>query len=157
MATTSTFRLDLKVRAPITNDPRTPGSDAGAIDITWMLNSSEVTKRFVRTYSIAASSSQSLDLASALTDAFGTALTFATVKGVLLVNRSTSSTKASKVGWTSNGVPIISAAATSPFNPVYLLTNESGTAVTASTGDIILVYNDDASASADIEVVIVGT
>ena len=139
MATTSTCRLDLKVRAPIVNDPLTPGSDDGAIDVSVLMNSTQVTKRFRRTYSIAASSSQSLDLVSALTDAFGTALPFA------------------KVGWTSNGVPFISAAATTPLSPCYLFVNTSGTTVTGGTGDIILVYNDDASASADIEVLILGT
>jgi len=157
MATTSTCRLDLKVRAPIVNDPLTPGSDDGAIDVSVLMNSTQVTKRFRRTYSIAASSSQSLDLVSALTDAFGTALTFATVKLILIKNKSNSSTKAAKVGWTSNGVPFISAAATTPLNPCYLFVNTSGTTVTGGTGDIILVYNDDASASADIEVLILGT
>ena len=157
MATTSTCRLDLKIRAPIVNDPATPGSDDGAIDLSLLLNSTQITKRHRKVYSIAASSSQSLDLVSALNDAFGTALTFSTVKLIFIRNKSTSSTKAAKVGWTANGVPFISAAATTPLQPCYLFVNTAGTTVTAGTGDIILVYNDDASASADIEVLILGT
>lgn len=156
MATTSTARLDLKLRAPTVQD-NPPASDDGAIDIALFMDSSDITKRHRKTYNIAASSSQSLDLVSALTDAFGTALTFATVKLILIRNKSTSATKAAKVGWTSNGVPFISAAGTTPLNPCYLFVNTNGTAVTSGTGDLILVYNDDANASADIEVLILGT
>ena len=156
MATRSNLRLKLSVRAPIVQDSP-PASDDGAIDISLLLDSTAITKRHRKTYNIAASSSQSLDLVSALTDAFGMALTFSTVKLILIKNKSTSASKAAKVGWTSNGVPFISAAGTTPLNPCYLFVNTSGTAVTAGTGDIILVYNDDASASADIEVLILGT
>jgi len=156
MATRSNLRLKLSLRCPTVQDSP-PASDDGAIDISLLLGATEITKRHRKTYTIAASSSQSLDLVSALTDAFGTALTFSTVKLILIRNKSTSATKAGKVGWTSNGVPFISAAATSPVNPVYLWVNTSGTTVTSGTGDIILVYNDDANASADIEVLILGT
>ena len=104
MATRSSLRLKLSVRAPIVQDSP-PASDDGAIDLSLLLDSTAITKRHRKTYTIAASSSQSLDLVSALTDAFGTALTFATVKLILIRNKSTSATKAAKVGWTSNGVP----------------------------------------------------
>lgn len=156
MATRTTARLKLSLRCPTVQDSP-PASDDGAIDISLLLGATEVTKRHRKTYTIAPSSSQSLDLVSALTDAFNNALTFSTVKLILIRNKSTSATKAGKVGWTSNGVPFISAAATSPVNPVYLWVNTAGTTVTGGTGDIILVYNDDPNASADIEVVILGS
>ena len=156
MATRSTARLNLSLRCPIVQDSP-PASDDGAIDVSLLMDATAITKRHRKTYSIAASSSQSLDLVSALTDAFGTALTFSTVKLIFIRNKSTSATKAAKVGWTSNGVPFISAAATTPVNPIYLFVNTSGTAVTAGTGDIILLHNDDPNASADIEIAILGS
>lgn len=157
MSYTSSAHVDIKIRAPIVGDQYTPGADPGDIDLSLFLNSTQVTKRHHKTYNVAASSSQSLDLVSALTDIGGNALTFSTVKLIFVRNRSTSATKASKIGWTSNGVPFISAAATSPLNPCYLWINTGGTTVTGSTGDIILVYNDDAGAAADIEVLILGS
>lgn len=157
MAYTSSFRLELKVRAPQNGDKTSPGSDPGAIDLSMYLNSTDITKVHHKTYNIAASSSQSLDLVSALLDVGGNAITFTKVKAIVVVNRSTSATRASKIGWTSNGVPFISAAATTPLKPVYVFVNSDGTTVTAGTGDIVLVYNDDPNAAADIEVLICGS
>lgn len=157
MSYTNSLKVDIKVRAPQTGDQYTPGADAGSIDFSAFLNSTAITKRHHKVYNVAASGSQSLDLASALTDIGGNALTFSTVKFILVHNRSTSASKGSTVGWSSNGVPFISAAATSPVNPIYVWMNVNGTTVTASTGDIILVANTDASAAADIEVLILGS
>lgn len=157
MATVSTARVELHVRAPIVNDAATPGNDPGQLDLNVMFSSSEITKRHRKVYTIAASSSTSLDLVSALLDAFGNALTFATVKMIVARNRSTSSTAAASIGWSSNGVPFISAAATSPFQPLYVWINKNGTTVTAGTGDLIVLANADANASADIELFICGT
>ena len=156
MAVTNTGRIALKIRAPAVQDnPR--ASSAGAIDALVRLSSTDITKRHHRIYNVGASGSTSLDLVSALNDSFGGSQTFSTVKVIYIRNRSTSATRGGTVGWSSNGVPFISAAATSPVNPVYLWVNTSGTTVTAGTGDIILIANSDAAAAADIEVLILGT
>lgn len=156
MSTTCTARFDLQIRAPLTQD-NPLGTIPASIDSLVQFSSSEVTKRHYRVYNISASGSQSLDLASALEDGFGNALTFAKVKAMVVRNRSTSSTAACTVERPgSNGVPILSAAGTIAVDPVLVYTNKAGATVTASTGDLISINNADANASADIEVLILG-
>ena len=156
MATTATARFDLHVKAPLMQD-NPVASSPGDIDSLVMFNSTEVTKRHYKVYAIAASGSQSLDLASALTDAYGTALTFAKVKALVVRNKSTSATAAATVERpSSNGVPILSAAGTIALDPIFIYVNKAGATVTASTGDLISVNNADSAASADIEVLILG-
>lgn len=156
MSTTNSVRVKVELHAPSVQDNPKAAAGNDFID-SILMDSTVITKVHRKKYTVAASSSQSLDLVSALLDAFGTALTFASVKLIYVYNRSNSSTKQSKIGWTSNGLPFISAAGTTPFNPLYLLVNLNGITATAGTGDICLVYNDDASASADFDVVIAGT
>lgn len=156
MAVTNTGRVALKIRAPAVQDNPRAGSP-GEIDALVRLSATDITKRHHRTYSVGASGSTNLDLVSALSDSFGGAQTFSTVKLIYVRNRSTSATRGGTVGWASNGVPFISAAANSPVNPIYLWINTGGTTVTAGTGDIITITNSDSAAAADIEVLILGT
>jgi hypothetical protein len=156
MSTTGTVRLDLKIRAPLVQD-NPAGTIPGEIDALIQLSGVEVTKRHYKRYTIAASGAQSLDLVSALADGFGNALTFTKVKFLAVVNRSTSLTAAGTLERpASNGVPIISAAATVPIDPLIVIVNKAGATVTAGTGDLISVNNGDASASADFDVLIAG-
>lgn len=156
MSTVNSIRAKVEIHAPSVQDNPKAGAANDFVDSV-LLDSTVITKIHRKSYIIAPSSSQSLDLVSELLDAFGTALTFATVKLIYIYNRSTSSSKQSKVGWTSNGVPFISAASTTPFNPLYLLIDLNGVTVTSSTGDIILLYNDDPNASATFDFVCAGT
>lgn len=156
MATTATARFDLKISAPLSQDNPAAASP-GDIDSLVKFSSSEITKRHYKVYNIAASGSQSLDLVSALTDAYGTALTFAKVKALVVRNKSTSTTAAATVERpSSNGVPILSAAGTIAVDPIFVYVNKAGATVTASTGDLISINNADSAASADIEVLILG-
>jgi len=157
MSYTKSLRVEVKVRAPQTGDQYTPGSDAGAIDFSRFLNSTAITKRFHKTYNVAASSSTNVDFYGGAAGIGGNGQNWSTVKFILVRNLSTSATKACKVGWSSNGLLVPSAAGTIPCNPVFVFMNESGTAVTADTGDIFTLYNDDASAAADIEIIACGT
>ena len=156
MSTIASLTADLKIRAPLTQD-NPAGTIPGDMDILFQLSNTLGPKRHYKTYTIAASSAQSLDLASALADGFGTALTFSTVKFIAVQNLSTSATAAATVERPANGVPFLSAAGTVPCNPGFIWMNKAGTTVTASTGDLIAINNSDASASADIRVLIVGT
>lgn len=157
MSTTATARLDIKIRAPLTQD-NPGGTLPGEIDALIQFSSTEITKRHCRRYTIAASGSQSLDLASALEDGFGNALTFTKVKLIVVRNLSTSATAAATLERpSSNGVPILSAAATMPIDPLVVIVNKAGATVTASTGDLISINNSDANASAEFDVLIAGT
>lgn len=156
MSTTCTARFDCQVRAPLTQD-NPLGTIPASIDALVQFSSSEVTKRHHKVYNIAASGSQSLDLASALEDGFGNALTFAKVKAIVVRNRSNSATAACTFERpSSNGVPILSAAGTVAVDPLFVYVNKAGAPVTASTGDLISINNADANASADVEVLILG-
>lgn len=156
MATTSTFRIDMKVSAPLTQD-NPVGTIPADIDCLVQLGSSDITKRHYKRYTIAASGSQSLDLASALEDGFGNALTITKVKVFIVRNRSTSASAAATVERpSSNGVPILSAAGTIGLDPLFVYINKAGATVTASTGDLISINNADASASAEFDVLICG-
>lgn len=156
MATTATARVDLKVAAPLTQD-NPVGTIPADIDSLVSFSSSEITKRHYKRYTIAASSAQSLDLASALEDGFGNALTFTKVKLMVVRNRSTSASAAGSVERpSSNGVPLLSAAGTIALDPLFVYVNKAGVTVTASTGDLISINNDDASASAEFDVLICG-
>ena len=157
MATTATARVDLKVAAPLTQD-NPVGTIPADIDSLVSFSSSEITKRHYKRYTIAASSAQSLDLASALEDGFGNALTFTKVKLMVVRNRSTSASAAGSVERpSSNGVPLLSAAGTIALDPLFVYVNKAGVTVTASTGDLISINNDDASASAEFDVLICGS
>lgn len=156
MSTTGTLRLDLKVRAPLVQD-NPAGAIPGDIDCLVQLDSSDITKRHYKRYTIAASSAQSFDLVSALADGFGNALTFTKVKVMIVKNRSTSLTAAATVERpSSNGVPILSAAGTIALDPLFVYVNKAGAVVTASTGDLVSLNNADASASAEFDVLIAG-
>lgn len=156
MSTTGTFRLDLKVRAPLVQD-NPAGSIPADIDCLVQLDSTAITKRHYKRYTIAASSAQSLDLVSALTDGFGNALTFTKVKAIVVKNRSTSATAAGSLERpASNGVPFLDAAASIEIDPLVVIVNKTGVTVTSGTGDLISVNNDDASASAEFDVLIAG-
>lgn len=157
MSYTKSLRVEVKVRAPQTGDQYTPGSDAGAIDFSRFLNSTAITKVHHKTYNVAASSSTNVDFYGGAAGIGGNGQNWSTVKFILVRNLSTSATKACKVGWSSNGLLVPSAAGTIPCNPVFVFMNESGTAVTADTGDIFTLYNDDTSAAADIEIIACGT
>lgn len=156
MATSLTARFDLHVRAPLVQDNPAASSPA-SIDSLVNLSSSDVTKRHHKVYTVAASGAQSIDIAGSATDAYGTVLTFSKVKAIVVRNRSTAATAAATVERPASGVPFISTAATVAVDPVAILVNKAGWTVTAGTGDLIAVNNADSAASADIEVLILGT
>lgn len=156
MSTTATFRADVKVSAPLTQD-NPVGTIPADIDCLVQLSNTEIPKRHYKRYTVAASSALSLDLASALEDGFGNALTVTKVKVVIVKNRSTSGSAAASVERpSSNGVPLLSAAGTIALDPLFMYINKAGVTVTASTGDLLSINNDDASASAEFDVLICG-
>lgn len=101
--------------------------------------------------------SETLDLAGALTGAFGSTLTFTKLK--VLYIRNTSTTDNLIVGNATNPVPLFSDASDKyPIPPggILLITapNASGIAVTASTGDGIKI--DAGSATITYDIVMIG-
>jgi hypothetical protein len=110
---------------------------------------------------VAASSTDSLDLAGSLTDVFGATLTFARIKLIYVSAASGNTNNVNVTRPASNGVPLFLAAgdgiAVKPDGAfVWIAPDASGVAVTASTGDLIDIVNSGAGSSVTYDIVVVG-
>lgn len=111
---------------------------------------------------VAASATDSLDLAGALTSAFGASLTFAKVKLIAVKAAAGNTNSVVVTRPASNGVPLFTAAGDSmPLLPgasvVWCSPNAAGVAVTAGTGDLLDIVNSAAGTSVSYDILIVGT
>jgi hypothetical protein len=111
---------------------------------------------------LAASATENLDLAAVLTDAFGSAITFARVKA-LIVSAATANTNNVLVGGAASNGFINWVGDTSDIVVVrpgglfaLIAPDATGYAVTASTGDILKVANSTSGTSVTYDIAIVG-
>lgn len=122
--------------------------------------SGQVDRVFTDQRTLSASANEDLDLAAALTDAFGATITFAKVKAILIIADAgnTNNVQVTRPG--SNGVPAFLAAgdgvAIKPGG-AFLLYDPVGITVTAGTGDLINVANSGGSTGVTYKVIILGT
>lgn len=128
----------------------TEGAGAGAANMIWSDR---------RT--IAASATDSLDLAGSLTGPFGTTLTFARIKMLLVLAATGNTNNVNVVRPASNGVPLGLAAGDGfPVKPGGMFwwydPSAAGVAVTAGTGDLLDLVNSAVGTSVTYDVVIVG-
>jgi len=111
---------------------------------------------------LALSTSENLDLAGSLTDAYGSTITFARIKmvyvkaasdngGNIVVGGAAANTF---VGWFANSSDKVNVAGGQMFQVV--APDATGWAVTAGTADILKVENDDGAAEATYDIIIVG-
>lgn len=117
---------------------------------------------FSDTRTLTASSTETLDLAGVLTDAYGNTLTFARVKGIL-VKAAVGNANDVQVGgnasnfftnWILGTTPQI---VVKPGGLFMLLANDAiGYAVTASTGDLLKIANSSSGTSVTYDIVIIG-
>lgn len=110
---------------------------------------------------LAASASENLDLAGALTDALGATLTFARIKAVIIAADAGNSNNVNVIREATNGVPLFLAAGDGiPVRPggvfAWIAPDATAVAVTAGTGDLLSVANSGAGTSVTYDVVIVG-
>jgi hypothetical protein len=126
------------------------GTGADAADRMW-----------AKRRTVAASTTDSIDVSGSLVDSFNNTVAFAKVKAVQVINRSTTQTL-SLTRPAANGVPIFTAAGdTVPIPPggffMLVAPGAAGLAtVTAGTGDLIDIVNP-AGGSADYDICIIGT
>jgi len=156
------------------------GDYSSALDLTTALASLTVTrgaafdngtgagqadKIFSDTRTLGISASEDLDLAGVLLDAFGAAITFARVKG-LMIAASPSNTNNVLVGGVTNGfVGFLTPAATGiiTLRPGSFLcvgcgsADATGFVVTPATGDLLHVANSGAGTSVTYDVVVIGS
>jgi hypothetical protein len=122
----------------------------------------QAAKVFSDSRNLAASANESLDLAGGLTDAFGSTLTFLTVKALIVVARATNTNDVLVGGAGSNAFvgPFnanTSTIAVRPGGVVLFAAPATGWTVTASTGDLLRIANSAGTTAVDYDIIIVGT
>lgn len=111
---------------------------------------------------LAASTSESLDLAGSLTDAFGATITFARVKAIYIAAASGNTNNVLVGGAASNGFATWVGDATDvvvvrPGGALLLAAPDATAyAVTAATGDLLKIANSGSGTSVTYDVVIIG-
>lgn len=140
------FPIDLRAQTTVA-----PGTGSGYADLV-----------FADERTIAASSTENLDLAGALTSPLGQTLTFVKVKTIMIVASSANTNNVVVGGAGSNTFIGPFADATDkiavPPGGILLLTHPgAGWTVTASTGDILLVGNSGSGSGVTYKVVLIGT
>lgn len=110
---------------------------------------------------LSASANEDLDLAGSLSDAFGSTLTFARIKGLIVAASSANTNNVVVSRPASNGVPIFGAASDAiSVRPGGLLAwvapDATAVAVTAGTGDLINIANSSSGTSVTYDIVLIG-
>lgn len=118
-------------------------------------------KVFSDSRTIAASATDSLDLAGALLDALGDAFTPARIKALYVFAAAANTNNVNVTRPAANGVPLFLAAGDGiPVRPgglfVWVAPDATGVAVTAGTGDLIDIVNSGAGTSVTYDILIVG-
>jgi hypothetical protein len=129
----------------------TPGTGAGKAD-----------KLYAASRTIAASTSENLDLAGGLTDPLGATLTFVKVKAILVIASSANTNNVVLGGAASNTFtgPFVDATdkvSVPPGGAVLLTHPGAGWTVTAATGDILTVANSSSGTTVTYTVLLIGT
>jgi hypothetical protein len=136
--------------------------------LDWSVNlangtgSGQASQAWSDTRSLAGSATENIDLAGSLTGPFGTTLTFAKLKLLLVRARSTNNAanNVNVARGSSNGVPLFLAASdgvTLQPGGIFLFFDPIGVAVTAGTGDILTITNSAGTNTVDFDIVVIGT
>lgn len=111
---------------------------------------------------LAASGTESLDLAGSLVDGLGRALTFTKIKAVIVIASDGNTNNVQVTRPAANGLPIFLAAgdglALTPGGIfVFVDPSAAGVTVTAGTGDLFTLTNSAAGTGVTYDVIIIGT
>jgi hypothetical protein len=131
------------------------------INLTSGTGANAADRLFSDTRTLAASGTEDLDLAGVLVDVFGTVLTFARIKMILVSAAAANTNNVNVSRTTSNGVPLFLAATDGiPVRPggLFLWAAPDATAVpvTAGTGDLLTVANSAGTTGVTYDIVIIG-
>lgn len=142
---TGSVPFSLAVEAALTD-----GTTAGKAD-----------RVFADTRTLGASGTENLDLAGTLTDSYGAALTFATIKAVIIRAAAANTNDVQVTRPASNGVVLFMAAgdgiAIKPGYAFAFFGTGAGVAVTAGTGDILTITNSAGGTGVTYDILIIGT
>jgi hypothetical protein len=131
------------------------------LDLASGTGASQADRLFTDTRTLAASATEDLDLAAALTDAFGSSLTFAKLKGLIITADAGNTNDVQLTRPATNGVPIFLAAGDGfgikPGGAFALFWPGTGVTVTAATGDLLTLTNSAGGTGVTYSIVIIGT
>lgn len=159
-------QISVQVIAEQTNpaDLSTPTDPLTLIRTLSLVNgtgANQADRIFHDTRTITASATDSLDLAGVLTDKFGSTLTFAKLKALIVAASSANTNNVVVTRPATNGVPLFSAAGDAcpvlPGGHFWWMAPGAGVTVTATTGDLIDMVNSGGGSSVIYDVVILGT
>jgi hypothetical protein len=164
---TLTSRLVVSAIAELTNafdlaPGRVPLEFTKALDLASGTGLNQADRIFHDQRTLAASASEDLDLAGGLTDAFGATLTFARVKGLIIVAAAANTNNVVIGNATANAFvgPFGAATHTLAVRPGGVLAlfapDATAYAVTAGTGDLLKVLNSAGGTSVTYDLIIVG-
>lgn len=165
MPLTATIAASVKSLLTGSSDMGTPQSDfieAFSLAITNGTGADQANNVFADERSIAASSSEELDLAGVLANALNATLTFTAIKAILIVADADNGGNITIGGAATNTFvgPFGDATDTIVLGPgdAFLVTRRSaaGMGVTAGTGDKLKFANSDAGAAGVYRVIIIG-
>ena len=164
-----THLVDLRVSAKITGEvsvaadlgnPKKALNVSAILDLLTGVTAGKADLVFADTRTLTASSTESLDLAGGLTDAFGAAITFVEVVAILIKPASGNTNNVLVGGAASNGfaTPFGDASDVIKVTPkgFLMLVSDEGYAVTAGTGDLLKIANSGSGSSVTFDIVIVG-
>lgn len=162
--TVSTMRIQAagQQTKTIAGSPASFNFDIGAnYALTDGTTAGKADRLFTDTRTLGASATENLDLAAALTDAYGASLTFVTIKAVIIVAAAGNTNNVEITRPATNGVALFMAAsdgiALKPGYGFAWMGSGIGVTVTAGTGDLITVTNSGAGTSVTYTVCIIGT
>ncbi len=133
-----------------------------AIQLGTGTGSGQADLMFSDTRTLSASATENIDLAGSLTDAFGTTITFVTIKVVKICAATANTNNVVVGGAASNGFLGMFDDATDkirvkPQGCFVWVAPKTGATVTASTGDILLIANSAGGTGVTYDIIIIGT
>jgi hypothetical protein len=167
MALTARIRAEIKAQLTSVLDQGVaafPGNFDKIISLTSGTGANQADRLFMDSRQLAASANENIDLAAALTDALGLALTLVKVKAIAIYASPTNVNNVNVTRPASNGFAGLFLAAGDgvaiPPGGVAMFAAPAAAgfgSVVASTGDLINVANSGAGSVVDYEIVIIGT
>ncbi|MEP3857289.1 MAG: hypothetical protein ABJM39_09630 [Porticoccus sp.] len=166
MTQSASISLSVAVSQSVAGDVNTAKNSIAVNSLLQLLNGTgadQANQAFSDERTLAASTSESLDLAGSLTDAFGASITFTKIKAMLVIADEGNGDNIEVGGAASNGFASFLGDASDvvlvPPGGLFLLTapDADGFAVTASTGDLLKINNADSGAAGTYTIVLIGT
>lgn len=139
-----------------------PMSLSNAVSLTSGTTAGKADKAFSDRRTLAASATEDLDLAGVLLDAFGAAITFARIKGILIKAAAANANNVVIGAGTAPWITLLNSTGTITLRPgasfcaIAGAADATAWAVTATTADILKVANSGAGTSVTYDICIIG-